>query len=98
MQKLLQLKEDYNKMIIIVSNNINMLYKYCDRLILIKNNEIIFNDMTNNFSSNISHIIKSGFDVPDIVLFTYKVKKNKKVNISYHQDIRDIIKDIYKHI
>ena len=41
---------------------------------------------------------KSTFDIPDIVEFTHKAKKTKKVKIDYHKDIRDIIKDIYKHV
>lgn len=95
---LTKLKEDFNKTIIIISNNINTLYKYSDRLVLIKKDKVIYDDLTDEIPNNVSYIMKNGFEVPDIVLFTYKVRNNKKINISYHHDIRDIIKDIYKHI
>ena len=95
---LTKLKDDFNKTIIIISNNINVLYKYSDRLIIIKKDKVIYDDTTDELQNNISYIRKNGFEVPEIVLFTYKVRNNKKINISYHDDIRDIIKDIYKHI
>ena len=47
---------------------------------------------------NLKFLKRNKFDIPDIVMFTYKAKKDKKVKIDYHQDIRDIIKDIYKHV
>ena len=37
-------------------------------------------------------------EIPDIVDFTYKAINNKKIKIDYHKDVRDIIKDIYKHV
>ena len=44
------------------------------------------------------YIKRNGYKVPEIVQFTYKAIKKKKVKIDYHKDIRDIIKDIYKHV
>ena len=35
--------------------------------------------------------------MPYITKVTYLAKK-KKVKLSYHKDVRDIIKDIYKHV
>ena len=35
--------------------------------------------------------------MPYITKVTY-LAKNKKVKLSYHKDVRDIIKDIYKHV
>ena len=31
-------------------------------------------------------------------MITYLARKDKEVKIDYHKDIRDIIKDIYKHV
>ena len=39
----------------------------------------------------------SGLDVPYLVDFTNKAK-SKKVKLSYHKDILDLIKDVYKHV
>ena len=35
--------------------------------------------------------------MPYITKVTY-LAKNKKVKLTYHKDVRDIIKDIYKHV
>ena len=41
---------------------------------------------------------KNRVNIPEIVEFTYQAKKEKKAKIDYHRDIRDLIKDIYKHV
>ena len=41
---------------------------------------------------------RNKIDIPEIIEFTYLAKKQKNVKIDYHKDIRDIIKDIYKHV
>ena len=35
--------------------------------------------------------------MPNLVKFTM-LAKAKKVKLSYHRDIRDLIKDVYKHV
>ena len=93
---LLKLKEQYNKLIIIGSNNSNILYKYTTKMHFIKNGQIIIEGNTNQIYQDVAFLNKNGFEIPDIVKFTYKAKK--KAKIQYHKDIRDIIKDIYKHV
>ena len=48
--------------------------------------------------TNIDFLNKNKIDIPDIVEITYLAYKKKKIKIDYHKDIRDIIKDIYKHV
>lgn len=93
-----RLKEQFNKTIIIISNDSNILYKYTNNMLFIKENEIILSGPTNETYLRVDYLKRNKFEIPDIVQFTYLAKKNKKVKIDYHKDIRDIIKDIYKHI
>lgn len=93
-----RLKEQFKKTIIIVSEDSNILYKYTNNMIFIKNNEIVFDGKTNELYLNVDDLTKNKFDIPEIVEFTYIAKKKKEVKIDYHKDVRDIIKDIYKHI
>ena len=95
---LMKLKDSYKKTIIIYSNNSNILYKYTNKMIFIKNKKVLLEGKTEEVYQRVNHLQRNGFDIPDIVLFTYLARKKKNVNISYHKDIRDIIKDIYKHI
>lgn len=93
-----RLKEQFKKTIIIVTNDSNILYKYTDELILVKKNRIFLTGKTQNIYKRVDFLRKNGFEIPEIVEFTYLAKKKKKIKLDYHKDIRDIIKDIYKHI
>ena len=92
-----KLREQYKKTIIICSNDSNTLYKYTDKMIFIKDNEVLIEGDTNNIYQDVDFLLENKIEVPDIVLFTYKANK-KGIKLSYHKDIRDIIKDIYKHV
>lgn len=97
--KLLQrLKEQYKKMIVIVDDNCNKLYKYTNKMIFVKNNNNVLEGDTNESYTRVDFLKRQGFSIPDIVEMTYKAKKTKGVKIIYHKDIRDLIKDIYKHV
>lgn len=95
---LLRLKEQYHKTIIILSNNANILYKYCTRGIIIKNDRILLDGNIKEVYSRVDLLKRNKFAIPTIVEFTHQAKKIKGVKIDFHKDIRDIIKDIYKHV
>lgn len=92
------LNEKYNINIIIASNDSEILYRYTKHLVILKNNKVLREGNSKDIYENVKFLIREKLEIPDIVLFTYKAKNNKKVKIDYHQDIRDLIKDIYKHI
>lgn len=97
--KLLQrLKEQYKKIIVIVDDNSNKLYKYTNKMIFVKNNHTILEGNTTESYTRVDFLKRHGFTIPDIVEITYKAKKEKGTKIIYHKDIRDLIKDIYKHV
>ncbi len=93
-----RLKEQFNINIIILSDNSNILHKYTDNMIFIKNNQVILEGKTTEIYQRVDFLKKHKFSIPDIIDFTYLAKKKKNVKIDYHKDIRDIIKDIYKHV
>ncbi len=93
-----RLKEQFKKTIIIVSTNSNILYKYTTNMIFIKNDEVFLTGNTNEVYLRVDYLKKNKFSLPAIVEFTHIAKKKKEVKIDYHKDVRDIIKDIYKHI
>lgn len=91
-------KEQYNKTIIIKSDNPDIIYKYTDEVIIVKNNNILVDGETKEVYQRVDFLKRNGINVPEIVMITYLAKKDKEVKIDYHKDIRDIIKDIYKHV
>ena len=93
-----KMKDQYNRTIIIASNNSEIIYKYTKHVILINNDEILFEGKTDDLYQNVEFLKNNKIDIPEIVEFTYLAKKRKSVKIDFHKDIRDIIKDIYKHV
>jgi len=91
------LKEKYNKTIIISSNNVNLLYELTDDIVILKKGHIVAADNTVKVYQNVDLLKENDIEIPDLVMFTY-LAKNKKVKLSYHRDIRDLIKDVYKHV
>lgn len=93
-----KMKEQYHKTIIIISNNPEILYKYTDHLIIYINGKILDEGQTDKVYTNVDMLKRHRIKVPELVEFTYKARTNKNIKIDYHKDIRDLIKDIYKHV
>lgn len=93
-----KMKEQYHKTIIIISNDPEILYKYTDHLIIYINGKILDEGQTDKVYTNVDMLRRHKIKVPELVEFTYKARTNKNIKIDYHKDIRDLIKDIYKHV
>ncbi len=93
---LLYLKEK-KYIIFITSKDVNVLYKLADYSILWNKNNFDY-DKTDVLYSNVEKILKFKLEVPLLSQITYKALKDKNVKLFYSKDVRDIIKDIYKHV
>ena len=93
-----KMKEQYNKTIIFLSDDETMLYKYTDYLIVMKNKKVIAEGKPLDVFKKVSYLKKNSIEIPEIVEITILAKNKKGINIDYHKDVRDIIKDIYKHV
>ena len=83
--------------VFIVDEDINNIY-YTSDMILIKNDKKYLYNSTKNILTNIDLLKELNIDFPDLPYITYLAKKRKNVKLFYHNDVRDIIKDIYKHV
>ena len=93
-----KLKDQFQKLIIIGTMDADVLYQNTTKMLFVKNKRIFLESSTEEGYERVDYLKRNGFNIPDRVLFTYKAIKKKKVKINYHKDIRDIIKDIYKHV
>ena len=93
-----KIKEQYSKTIVLASDNSEEIYKYTTNLIIYKNDKIIATGNTYDLMQRVDFLKKNRINIPKIVEFTYLAKKKKNIKIDYHKDVRDIIKDIYKHV
>ncbi len=95
---LLKLKERYHKTIIIASSNSDLLYTWTEEMFFLKNYTILKQGKTEELYQNVKFLTRYHYDIPEIILFTEKVKREKGIQLNYHKDIRDLIKDVYKHV
>ena len=93
-----KIKEQYSKTIVLASDNSEEIYKYTSNLIIFKNDKILASGNTYEIMQRVDFLKKNRISIPKIVEFTYLAKKKKNIKIDYHKDVRDIIKDIYKHV
>ena len=93
-----KIKDRYQKTIIFISNDSNMLYNNTEMIIHAKNNRIIEEENTEDFYNNITNLRKNKIDIPNSVEFINYVKNKKKIKLTNYKDVRDILKDIYKHV
>ena len=89
------LKNNYK--VFILSDDVNVLYKLADYSIISSRRTIKYNN-SDKIYTNVKDLIKMDLDIPDLSYITYKAKEEKKVKLFYSKDVRDIIKDIYKHV
>ena len=92
-----ELKNKYKKTVIISSNNYNLLYEVTDNIVILRKNHILISGKTADIYQNIDFLKDNKIDIPNLVMFTM-LAKDKKVKLSYHRDILDLIKDVYKHV
>lgn len=90
------LKEE-NKVVIVTSNDTNILYEFVDEVILLNQESIYKGGSSDKIFTSTELMKDKVIPMPCITSVTY-LAKNKKVKLSYHKDVRDIIKDIYKHV
>lgn len=89
------LKNKYKKTIIVGSGDPNIIYSLCDLSLLFNRDSHLYGVTKSIF--NEKDLKKFKIEVPNLVKFTDLVKK-KGVQIGYFQDIRDLIKDVYRNV
>lgn len=89
------LKTKYEKTVIIGSLDSNIIYSLCELSLLINYNDHLYGVTKSIFNKD--ELSRFGINIPDLVNFTDLVRK-KNINIGYFQDIRDLIKDVYRNV
>lgn len=92
-----KIKDQYNKTIILINDDNEIMYKYT-KYLFIKKNNLFIEDETDKLLQRVDFLHKNNIKVPEIVELTHLIKKKKKIKLEYHKDVRDILKDIYKHV
>ena len=73
----------------------NVIYPLCKKVLFVNNSDYYYDDITT--FKNKKLLKKYRVIMPNLVKFV-ELAKDKKVKLKYSQDIRDLIKDVYKHV
>ncbi len=90
-----ELKNKYNKTIILASNNVTVIPDNTDKTLIIDETPIFMN--TKDIFTDDDILKKYKLYVPNLVMFVKKAKKKDK-SINYHTDIRELMKDVYRNV
>lgn len=92
------LKNRYNKTILIVSHDVDLLYELSDYLIILDNgNLIMYGDAASVYKEE-SLIKKYKIETPKIIKFESLVKKKKGKKLMHSKTINDLIKEVYRNV
>lgn len=84
------------KTVIIGSSDSNLIYQICKKVLLIKDNNYFYEQKEKLFISS-DILEKYDIIVPDIIKFHHLAEK-KKIQLEIVDDIRDLIKEVYRHV
>lgn len=91
-----RLKEELAKIIVIITKDSNIAYTKSDYAYVIAKKRILEGKSKELFE-NVKELNKNNIKLPKAVELANKII-DRKINITYHRDTRDMLKDIYKHI
>lgn len=92
------LKSKYKKTIIIVSHDVDTLYKFVDNVIILSNGKILAEGNKFDVFNDVNYLTANGVKVPRIVEFIHKVKEKTGKNLGNFDDVNDLIKEIYQNV
>lgn len=92
------LKNKYNKTIIVVSHDVDTLYKFVDNVIILSNGNILLEGNKFEVFKDVDFLTQNGVKVPQIVEFIHKVKLKTGKYLGDIDDINDLIKEIYQNV
>lgn len=96
-KNLLNYLKEKKYIIIITGSDVDISYKVSDYSIIWDKGIFVY-DTTDNVYTSEEVLTNKNINVPSLPLITYKAKEEKNVKLFYSKDVRDIIKDIYKHV
>ncbi len=91
------LKED-KKIVIVSTNDVNTLYEITDEVLLLDGSKEYKSGASDKLFTSIELMRENVINMPSMTQVTYFARNDKKIKLSFHKDVRDIIKDIYKHV
>lgn len=99
MMKLLRLlKNRFHKTILIVSHDTDFLLSVVDEMVVLHNRQVVMQGDKYTVFKEIKKLKQYGVQVPKLIAFSDFVLQKKHVRLGYRDEIKDLMKDIYRHV
>jgi len=93
-----KMKRRYNKTVVLVSQNLDLIHEISDYIYVLSKGSVILSGTKYEVFSKADELMKNNIGVPNIIKFENYVFKNKRVKLGFRDDINDLIKDILRNI
>lgn len=92
-----RMKNKFHKTIIILSNDVDFIHSISDYVYVLDNGKIVnHGNKYDVFTSD--KLDKLNIETPDIIKFEKLVRQKLNIDITYRDDVNDLIKDIYFYV
>lgn len=91
------LKKKYNKIILLIDDNINNLYDLCSYFIIFNDSKLFISGNKKNVFKDIESFKTNNLELPDMIKFI-DISKNYNIQISPLDSIKDLIKEVYRNV
>lgn len=86
------------KIVLFSIQDVNILYSMTDYICFLTEDKLVGFGKTEEMFTKVEFLQRNHIDVPYLSLIPYLAKERKDVKLFYRTDVRDTIKDIYKHV
>jgi len=92
------LKDKYNKTIIVVSHDVDVMYRFVDNVIILSQGKILLQGDKYEVFKNIDTLTNNGVKVPRIVDFLHKVELKTGKYLGDFDNVEDLTKEIIQNV
>lgn len=92
------LRDKYNKTVIVVSHDVDVMYRFVDNVIILSNGNILLQGDKYEVFKNIELLTNNGVKVPRIVEFLHKTECKTGKYLGKIDNVEDLTKEIVKNV
>ena len=97
-QLIRKLKVRYNKTVVLISHDIDLVHSISDYIYVISEGKIVLNGDKYSVFKQIDKLKEYGLRAPKLIEFSNLVLNKKGIKMGYRDEINDLIKDIYRYV